>query len=93
MSRYSKRISGPLLDRIDIFVEEVPRVDYEKLSAPSNGESSADVRRRAQAARDIQQHRFSDTTILNNAEMGPNEVYQLCEAEDSAQSLIQTAMQ
>lgn len=83
VSRYSKRISGPMLDRIDIFVE-VPRVDYEKLSAPFNGESSVDVRRRAQAARDIQQHRFSDTAILNNAEMNPNEVYQLCEAEDSA---------
>jgi magnesium chelatase family protein len=92
VSRYSKRISGPMLDRIDIFVE-VPRVDYEKLSAPFNGESSVDVRRRAQAARDIQQHRFSDTAILNNAEMGPNEVYQFCEVEDSAQSLIQTAMQ
>ena len=49
-----------------------------------HGESSADIRRRAQAARDIQQHRFSDTAILNNAEMNPNEVYQLCEAEDSA---------
>ena len=92
VSLYSKRISGHMLDRIDIFVE-VPRVDYEKLSAPFNGESSVDVRRRAQAARDIQQHRFSDTAILNNAEMGPNEVYQFCEVEDSAQSLIQTAMQ
>ena len=92
VSRYSKRISGPMLDRIDIFVE-VPRVDYEKLSAPSNAESSADVRHRAQAARDIQLYRFRDTKILNNAEMGPNEVYKFCEVEDSAQSLIQTAMQ
>ena len=49
MSRYNKRISGPLQDRIDIFVE-VPRVDYEKLSAPSDGESSADIRRLTQAA-------------------------------------------
>jgi magnesium chelatase family protein len=68
-------------------------MDDEKLSAPSNGESSADVRRRTQATRDIQQHRFSDTAILKNAQMGPNEVWQFCEVEDSAQSLIQTAMQ
>jgi magnesium chelatase family protein len=91
VSRYSKRISGPMLDRIDIFVE-VPRVDFEKLSAPSNAETSVDVRRRTQAASDTQQRRFMDTAILNNAEMGPNEVYQFCEVEDSAQSLIQTAM-
>ena len=55
-----------------------------KVVCACHGESSADIRRRAQAARDIQQHRFSDTAILNNAEMGPNEVYQLCEAEGSA---------
>ena len=81
-----------MMDRIDIFVE-VPRVDYEKLPAPSNGESSADVWRRVQAARDIQQHSFSDTAILNDAEMGPNEVDQLCEVEDSVQSLIQAIVQ
>ena len=92
VSRYSKRISGPMLDRIDIFVE-VPRVDFEKLTAPSHAESSVDVRKRTQSASNIQQHRFRDTVILNNAEMGPNEVYQFCEVEDSAQSLIQTAMQ
>ena len=81
-----------MMERIDIFVE-VPRVDYEKRPAPSNGESSADVRRRAQASRDIQQHSFGDTAILNNAEMGPNEVDQLCEVEGSVQSLIQAAVQ
>ena len=92
VSRYSKRISGPMLDRIDIFVE-VPRVDYEKLSAPSNAETSDEVRTRVRAARDVQQYRFRDTDILNNAEMGPNQVYKFCEVEDSAQSLLQTAMQ
>ena len=92
VSRYRKRISGPMMERSDIFVE-VPRVDYEKRPAPSNGESSADVWRRVQAARDIQQHSFSDTAILNDAEMGPNEVDQLCEVEDSVQSLIQAIVQ
>lgn len=92
VGRYSKRISGPMLDRIDLFVE-VPRVEYEKLSASSDAEASADVRRRTQAARDRQHQRFKGAEILNNAEMGPNEVYKFCEVEDSAQSLIQTAMQ
>ncbi|MCH8310308.1 MAG: ATP-binding protein [Chloroflexi bacterium] len=68
VSRYSKRISGPMLDRIDIFVE-VPRVDYEKLSAPSNAESSAEVRRRAQAARDIQLYRFRDIRSEDNRDI------------------------
>ena len=90
VSRYSKRISGPMLNRIDIFVE-VPRVDYEKLAGPS--ESSQDVRRRAEAAREVQRKRFNDTPFLNNVEMGPNEVYRYCQTEESAQSLVQSAMQ
>jgi len=53
VTKYQKRISGPLLDRIDIHIE-VPRVDYEKLSGDRVGESSETVRARVQAARDIQ---------------------------------------
>jgi len=55
--RYQKRISGPLLDRIDIHIE-VPRVDYDKLSSDRLGESSADIRKRVEAAR---QHRCDGT--------------------------------
>src|SRR5574341_627082 len=57
VTKYQKRISGPLLDRIDIHVE-VPRVDYQKLSDDRLGESSETIRQRVQAARDIQRNRF-----------------------------------
>jgi len=57
VTKYQKRISGPLLDRIDIHIE-VPRVDYEKLSGDRVGESSEAIRTRVQAARDIQNKRF-----------------------------------
>jgi magnesium chelatase family protein len=56
VTKYQKRISGPLLDRIDIHIE-VPRVDYEKLSGDRVGESSESIRARVQAARDIQLQR------------------------------------
>jgi len=58
VTKYQKRISGPMLDRIDIYVE-VPRVDYEKLSGDRLGESSASIRKRVQIARDLQNKRFS----------------------------------
>ena len=57
VTKYQKRISGPILDRIDIHIE-VPRVDYEKLSGDRLGESSESIRKRVQAARDIQHHRI-----------------------------------
>jgi len=67
VTKYQKRISGPVLDRIDIHIE-VPRVDYEKLSGDRVGESSESIRARVQAARNIQQARFinpeSRTTVL-----------------------------
>ena len=91
VSRYGKRISGPLLDRIDIFVE-VPSVEYEKLAAPSGGESSAKVRERTELARATQSARFSDSGLLTNSEMGPNEVYQFCKMDEQATNLVRTAM-
>jgi len=93
VSRYQKRISGPLLDRIDIFME-VPRVDYEKLAANSSGETSPTIQRRVQRARDAQSKRFAGTKLLSNAEMTPTEVRQHCQAnlDDQAQSLLKLAM-
>jgi len=69
-TKYQKRISGPLLDRIDIHIE-VPRVDYEKLSCDRMGETSEAIRKRVQAARNIQQQRFvsSQSDIICNADM------------------------
>jgi magnesium chelatase family protein len=94
VSRYQKRISGPLLDRVDIFVE-VPRVDYEKLAADTAGELSAAVRARVESARRVQQARFRDNRLTCNAEMTPVEVRDCCQdrLEESARSLLRLAMQ
>ena len=75
VAKYQKRISGPLLDRIDIHVE-VPRVEYQKLSNDRLGETSAVIRQRVQAARDIQRKRFSNvdsSNIICNADMRAEE--------------------
>ena len=91
VARYQKRISGPLLDRIDIFID-VPPVEYEKLVSVDSEDSSAEVRRRVEAARDIQSRRFHDTSFTCNAEMGPAEVWTFCQIEDNASGLLQSAM-
>jgi magnesium chelatase family protein len=83
ITRYQKRISGPLLDRIDIFVE-VPRVDYEKLTDILPAESSEAVQRRVEAARLIQQRRFTAGKLACNADMPPVEVRDFCQAEPAA---------
>jgi magnesium chelatase family protein len=93
VSRYQKRISGPLLDRIDIFVE-VPRVEYEKLAATTAGEASEAVRARVERARALQADRFAGTRFFANAEMTPSEVRQHCQSvlDEQAQSLLRLAM-
>jgi len=91
VSRYQKRISGPFIDRVDIFVE-VPHIDYEKLADDRLGEESDKVQARIKAARSIQQKRFEGTKLACNAEMTPPEVREFCRAEESAQSLLKAAM-
>ncbi len=90
--RYQNRISGPLLDRIDIHVQ-VPRVDYEKLSGDRLGESSAQIRERVERARARQRARFAGTTLQCNGDMGPGEVRKSCEIEDAGRNLLRAAMQ
>jgi len=92
IARYQKRISGPLLDRIDIHVE-VPRVDYEKLASKRQVETSATIRTRVQAARERQVTRFVETNLTCNAEMGPAEVHRYCEVEPAGEKLLKAAMQ
>ena len=93
IARYQKRISGPLLDRIDIHVE-VPRVEYEKLTDRRGGERSAAVRERVIAARRRQARRFAGSHgCACNAEMGPAEVRTFCEVEAAAQPLLKAATQ
>jgi magnesium chelatase family protein len=101
VTRYQKRISGPILDRIDIHVE-VPRVDYEKLSDDRLGEPSATVQDRVEAAREIQRQRFQrvegssekeDSNYIScNADMHPAEVRMYCQLDDTSRSLIRSAM-
>ena len=91
ISRYQKRVSGPLLDRIDIFVQ-VPRIDYEKLADDRLGEASEKVRSRVEQARSAQRERFKDTHLACNAEMTPVEVREVCHVQPEAQSLLRTAM-
>src|SRR5688572_22802607 len=93
VTKYQKRISGPLLDRIDIHIE-VPRVDYEKLSGDRVGESSECIRGRVQTARDIQNKRFSinGSDIVCNADMRVGEIRQFCKLQDEGQSLMRAAM-
>jgi magnesium chelatase family protein len=94
VTKYQKRISGPLLDRIDIHIE-VPNVDYEKLSGDRLGESSASIRERVQAARAIQRARFSSLQsqdIVCNADMRIGEIRKFCKLQDEGQRLMRAAM-
>ena len=91
ISRYHKKISGPLLDRIDVFVD-VPHIDYEKLTEDKPGETSEKVRARVKVAHEIQLERFRGSKLKCNADMTPKEVKEFCTAEPTAQGLLSTAM-
>ncbi|MEM7346649.1 MAG: ATP-binding protein, partial [Chloroflexota bacterium] len=92
VKRYQKKISGPLMDRIDIHVE-VPRVPFDKLSDQRLGESSEVVRDRVEAARAIQHTRFEGTNLQINADMGPAEIRQFCPLDETSTNLVKAAMQ
>jgi magnesium chelatase family protein len=89
--RYRKRISGPFLDRIDLFVE-VPRLSKEELMGKPTGESSEGIRRRVEEARRRQRARFADTGIYTNAQMGIREIRKYCPLTEEAQSLLESAI-
>ena len=91
VSRYQRRISGPFIDRVDIFVE-VPHIDYEKLTDDRLGEPSAKVQARVSAARSLQLARFQGTSLTCNADMTPSEIRGFCQVEDAAQGLLKAAM-
>jgi magnesium chelatase family protein len=91
VSRYQRRISGPFIDRVDIFVE-VPHIDYEKLTDKRLGERSLKVQERVNAARARQRQRFAGTRLASNAEMTPAEIREFCRVEEAAQGLLQAAM-
>lgn len=92
VTKYQKRISGPLLDRIDIHIT-VPRVDYDKLSDKRTGEPSRSVRQRVESARARQRARFDGMAdIASNADMRPSEVRQFCDLDAACTGLMKTAM-
>ena len=91
VARYQKRLSGPLIDRIDIHVD-VPRVNYDKLASERQGEPSSAVRERVTTARVRQAERFKSTRLLTNADMGPAEVRRHCQLDGAGQRLMQAAM-
>ena len=91
IQNYVSRISGPLLDRIDIQVE-VPAVKYAELAAETTGEPSARVQERVEAARQIQHGRFAGTTIHANAGMQSKQIREYCKVDDQAQELLRVAI-
>ncbi len=90
ISRYQKRLSGPLMDRIDIHVE-VPAVPITKLIQKENGESSSKVRLKVEEARKKQHQRFVGTRLGSNAEMGSKEVKRFCRMENQSWSMLSSA--
>ncbi|MFL6585161.1 MAG: YifB family Mg chelatase-like AAA ATPase [Chthoniobacterales bacterium] len=93
VQRYRQRISGPLLDRIDLHIE-VPAVEYRDISSTRAEENSAAIRARVIAAREGQQHRFrADRKVNCNARMGPRQIKQHCALAEDSQELIRVAMQ
>ena len=93
VSRYQRRVSGPLLDRIDIHVE-APRVKYDKLSSLATGEPSATVRERVIAARHRQTERLrGHPRCQSNADLGPVEIRAFCALDSAGQSLLKSAVQ
>ncbi len=92
INKYQSKISGPLLDRIDLHVE-IPRISFEKLSSLETGESSAQIRKRVQKTRDVQQKRFSSCDISCNSEMSSSLVKNYCQVGEDTKQLLKTAVQ
>ncbi len=88
--RYHSKISGPLLDRIDLIVE-VPALDYEELSRRSSAERSADIKKRVNAAREIQRRRFGGDGTMCNAHIGSREMSEICALDAEGEALMHAA--
>ncbi|NND51404.1 MAG: YifB family Mg chelatase-like AAA ATPase [Flavobacteriaceae bacterium] len=92
MQRYLSKISGPLLDRIDIHIEVTP-VPFEKLADESKSESSVTIRKRVTLAREIQSDRFKDLEQVHyNAQMNTKQIREYCKLDDTSMTLLKNAM-
>ena len=93
MQRYLSKISGPLLDRIDIHIEVTP-VPFDKLSETRKAESSVEIRKRVTAAREIQTQRFEEfENIHYNAQMSTKQIREFCVLDEASLQLLKTAME
>lgn len=92
IQRYRTKISGPLLDRIDIHVE-VPAVPYKELMSDADAESSVEIRKRVVRTRDIQTRRFSRTKIFCNAQMSSRHIKKHCKIDKASSNLLETAIE
>jgi magnesium chelatase family protein len=86
------RISGPLMDRIDLHID-VPAVKYRELASKEAGETSSRIRKRVTAAREIQAGRFAGVKgVYSNADMRPQEIRQICTVDDACEQLLKMAI-
>lgn len=92
MQRYMNKLSGPLLDRIDIHIE-VQKVEFEQLSEKRKGEKSEVIRERVLKARFAQNERYKNLNISYNAQMGPKEIESFCSLDNASLTLIKLAME
>jgi len=90
ITKYQKRISGPILDRIDIHIQ-VPRVEFEKMNDNRVGESSATIQARVETARQVQRVRFEGTHVACNSEMRPAEIRKYCTLDETGANLLKAA--
>jgi magnesium chelatase family protein len=90
--RYRARISGPLMDRIDIHID-VPSVPFKDLTGTGQGQSSSDIRQRVIAARKIQEKRLHKTKIHTNAMMKSRQIRKFCQIDEKSNSLLEMAME
>ena len=91
VTRYQKRISGPLLDRIDIHID-VPPLKHRELSGDPSGDASATIRERVGRARHLQQERFRRSKAYCNAHMSTRQIRKHCQVEGEAKNLLEMAM-
>ncbi|MGN1418769.1 MAG: YifB family Mg chelatase-like AAA ATPase [Acutalibacteraceae bacterium] len=87
-AKYLAKVSGPLLDRLDIHIE-VPQVDFQKLSDDEPAESSAEIKKRVNAARKIQQNRLAGTAVSCNGKMTPNLTRTFCKLDTASKNLLE----
>ncbi len=89
---YSKKISGPIIDRIDLHIE-VPRIKFDKLSDDTKGESSSSIKARVERTRKIQKTRFKNMPFITNSEMSSEAVKRFCSLEENSKQLLKNAVE